>query len=582
MISSVEGAGGTPAYRSMAYAVFEGFQLNPYGNRIPSLSFEMIADDVSPSIGSILSDLSGKQIDADCPTIIDGFAASGDSWRGVAESLNSLIPLNLSELGGRLKVSESFSNVAAIPSVDLGAASEGRHAARIERVRMPIARLPERRTIAYSDISRDYLPSTQSARRPDGGRREQHNEIAASLTADRARQLVENRIATDRSELERIKLHLPFRHLGIRPGQMVSVTGQPGSGLSGSFGVIDSQLEGMAITLELRPILGNVVQATPADGGRPTSELDTLHGPTIIQLLDLPWLGEGTTSHPAVYLAAGGTLPGWRKAGLLLSTDSGLSFEEIGSTASPAVIGSAVAVLANGATAGFDRKNWIDVELLNSGMSLESATEASLIAGKNLLLVGEELIQFVNADQIGPKRYRLRHLLRGRRGTEWAAANHVANERVVLVDKNSLLPLAVAVGAPSVTVKAHGVGDVQDVNAILLSPHFALIPPSPVHLKFSSTENGSVELTWLRRSRDGWRWIDGVDAPLAEETERYLISSTPDVGPPRVATVEVSSFQYSADDRAFDLVAGATLVKFSVSQVGTFGSSRLSSLTLSL
>jgi Putative phage tail protein len=582
LISSVEGVGGTPAYRDMTYAVFEGFQLNPYGNRIPSLSFEVIADEVSPNIGSILSDLSAKQIDADCPTIIEGFAAAGDSWRGVAESLNNLIPLNLSELGGRLKVSESFSTIATIASRDLGAASEGRHAARIERERMPISRLPERRTIAYSDISRDYLPSTQSARRPVGGRREQHNEIAASLTADRARQLVENRIATDRSELERIKLHLPIRHLAIRPGQLITVTGPAAYGLSGAFGVIDSKLESMAVTLELKPILGNVVQATPADGGRPTSELDTLHGPTVIQLVDLPWLGEGITSHPAIYLAAGGTLPGWRKAGLLLSTDSEQSFEEIGSTASPAVMGSVVAVLANGATTGFDRKNWLDVELLNSGMTLESATEASLIGGKNLLLVGEELIQFGNADQVGPKRYRLRHLLRGRRGTEWAAPNHIANERVVLVDKNSLLPLAVAVGAPSVTVKAQGIGDVADVTATLINPHFALIPPSPVHLKFSSVESAFLELAWLRRSRDGWRWIDCVDAPLAEETERYRVSIAPDIGSPRTAIVDTPSFQYSVSDRALDLASGASQVTFSVSQIGTFGSSRSTSLTLSL
>jgi hypothetical protein len=28
---------------------------------------------------------------------------------------------------------------------------------------------------------------------------------------------------------------------------------------------------------------------------------------------------------------------------------------------------------------------------------------------------------------------------------------------------------------------------------------------------------------WVRRSREGWRWPDGIDAPLAEETELYRI-----------------------------------------------------------
>ena len=31
-------------------------------------------------------------------------------------------------------------------------------------------------------------------------------------------------------------------------------------------------------------------------------------------------------------------------------------------------------------------------------------------------------------------------------------------------------------------------------------------------------------MRWTRRSRAGWRWIDGVDAPLGEERERYRVT----------------------------------------------------------
>ena len=40
-IEAVEGAGSVPAYRGLAYVVFEDLPVGPYGNRIPQLSFEV-------------------------------------------------------------------------------------------------------------------------------------------------------------------------------------------------------------------------------------------------------------------------------------------------------------------------------------------------------------------------------------------------------------------------------------------------------------------------------------------------------------------------------------------------------------
>ena len=42
LIVAKEGADAAPAYRGLAYVVFEGLQLAPYGNRIPQFSFEVV------------------------------------------------------------------------------------------------------------------------------------------------------------------------------------------------------------------------------------------------------------------------------------------------------------------------------------------------------------------------------------------------------------------------------------------------------------------------------------------------------------------------------------------------------------
>src|SRR3546814_6705183 len=44
LIASAVGIGGASAFRGLAYAVFEELELGSFGNRIPSLTFEVEAD----------------------------------------------------------------------------------------------------------------------------------------------------------------------------------------------------------------------------------------------------------------------------------------------------------------------------------------------------------------------------------------------------------------------------------------------------------------------------------------------------------------------------------------------------------
>jgi hypothetical protein len=36
--------------------------------------------------------------------------------------------------------------------------------------------------------------------------------------------------------------------------------------------------------------------------------------------------------------------------------------------------------------------------------------------------------------------------------------------------------------------------------------------------------SGDLKVSWVRRSRAGWFWIDNVDAPLGESREAYRVS----------------------------------------------------------
>jgi len=86
LIAAAEGIGLAPAHRGIAYAVFENLELGPWGNRIPSLTFEVQADSGPVAAGDIAVALGA--VAASGPTLaLAGFAAQGTSLAAVAELL---------------------------------------------------------------------------------------------------------------------------------------------------------------------------------------------------------------------------------------------------------------------------------------------------------------------------------------------------------------------------------------------------------------------------------------------------------------------------------------------------------------
>jgi hypothetical protein len=116
-------------------------------------------------------------------------------------------------------------------------------------------------------------------------------------------------------------------------------------------------------------------------------------------------------------------------------------------------------------------------------------------------------MQFGRAERVGERRYRLSRLLRGRRGTEWAASGHVAGEAFALLDRETILPVPVPPGAigADAALFAVGIGDeAGGVSATRTATAESLRPPSPVHLGAERLAGGGdVRIRWTRRSRLG-------------------------------------------------------------------------------
>jgi hypothetical protein len=216
-------------------------------------------------------------------------------------------------------------------------------------------------------------------------------------------------------------------------------------------------------------------------------------------------------------------------------------------------------------------------------MQLSDSDPARLSAGANLALLGRELVQFGRAVPLGGGRWRLSELLRGRRGTGWAAGLHAAGERFVLIEADALLaydpPAALAGGR--VRLLASGVGDAAPVEAAADGIGEALRPPTPVHLSAERRADGGFDLRWTRSSRLGWRWLDGADVPLGEDREAYRLTIRAGDGATRAIELGESRFLYAAADAAADRLAGPAVL-LSVVQLGASAASRAAELILPL
>ncbi|MFC4596449.1 MULTISPECIES: phage tail protein [Sphingobium] len=403
LIASAEGIDRTPAHRGVAYAVFEDLQLADYGNRIPSLTFEVEADEGPVPMETVAADLSGGWLGAVIGEAVSGFAAGGaDVSDAIAPLVDAWdLAFVADEQGLRLEGTSAEGAAAEISAAALCGRVNGRSVDPVEQSGEGADSVPLSLSLRHYDPARDYQAGVQRVSRPGTGRVEQGIDLPVTMSGDAARQLAARRLSHGWAGRAAMTLRCGWDALRHEAGDLVTVEGR-----SGRWRIEEREWEAMAVRLALRRVPGaGGVLPTGASSGAIVRQADAPHGATSLMLVDLPPLREAAAVAPLIVAAASGG-EGWRSAALFAMSDTGEA-TPAGLTAPRAVMGQADEALGDGSCTLVDTTNTLHVTLLAADMELGDADEAALAQGRNLCLLGRELLQFSRAVQTGPASFRL-------------------------------------------------------------------------------------------------------------------------------------------------------------------------------
>lgn len=308
---------------------------------------------------------------------------------------------------------------------------------------------------------------------------------------------------------------------------------------------------------------------------RPVSSRFEAPVPVVPIFLDLPLITGDEVAH-APHLAVTGTP--WPGAVAVYDAPAGAGSFALNTTlARRATVGVTRTPLFRGTPSLVQRGAGVEVTVpLTAGF--ESVTAEEILSGANMAAIGIgaewELFQFAEATLIEPGVWRLSSLLRGQAGTEPLIPDAWAPGAVVVLLDSAAQQVALAASSRGVARRwrvgpaALAYDDASYVESTEAFRGNGLRPYAPAFLTVQGCAGGDVTLGWVRRTRLGGDSWDGVEVPLNEDGESYLVQVRVGGSVVREETLATPAWTYLAAQQATDgATAGFTVTVAQLSAV---------------
>jgi hypothetical protein len=489
--------------------------------------------------------------------LVRGYALSrGENGRSALQSLMLAYGFDAVDLFGKLVFRMREGRVLRLLGQDDLAQGEG---ALMMSTRAPSAEVAGRVRLGYVESEGSYEVRAVEAVFPDEKPAEaMQTELSLALTRSEGQRIVERWLAEARVARDSVKFALPpsLGFLGV--GDVVEIDTMD------AFGRYRIDRMEHLGHVEVEAVRVEPTIYVPSDEAEAEAVVRPFAAPLPVfpLFLDLPLISGQEVEHAPHLAVAAQPWPG-AVAVYAASEDDGYELNKI--ITSRAVIGTTLNPLGPCKAGVFDRGNVLRIKLASG--AFEAVSEDRLLNGANLLAIGDgssenwELVQFARANLVEPDVWDISLLLRGQAGTD-AIMPHVwpSGSLVVLVDSapDQLdLPLSARGLARHYRIgsASRAYDDPSFVHRVEAFAGVGLRPYAPCHLR-SAPLAGGTTVTWIRRSRiDGDSWM-GMDVPLGETSEAYLVRVVQS-GSVRRETISLGqSWQYTAAMRAADGLLG--------------------------
>lgn len=451
--------------------------------------------------------------------------------RAAIEPLRAAWPFDLIQSGYKIKaVSRGGASVATIAEAELDARASGdENSARIKKSREMDSQLPAMLTVQHLDVDREYDNGEQVAERiSTDAVSVERVELAISMTSEEAAQSAERLLYLRWLERYDLGFTAPVSFSSIEPADVVTIASANGDVFDVRLTQIETQPDGrMICAAKLHRAAVYSPTATGANGVAPSKPV-ALSGPCLYHVIDIPpvlsALGE-----PGQVVAMCGYTSGWPGGVLYKSSDGGAVWSGAQAFAGPVPTGYASTVIGAGRYDVIDAASALTVRMVAGELS--SVSRDSLFDGANWFVYGApgrwEIIAAQTATLQVDGSYILRDLLRGRFGTEAAAALHQVGDIVISLDDADLawVPSTTAEIGVEKLYRGVTIGAAIDSDADRAITYDGnnLRPLSPVSINGHRAGGGDWSLSWVRRGRLDSAWRDYVDVPVGEASEAYEI-----------------------------------------------------------
>jgi hypothetical protein len=523
------------------------------------VALSTIAADLADRVGCEDYDFS------DLDQTVTGWSATQGQASSILEPLLDVYDCDLRPHGFTLEGIKRTGTTAGTLLTERFVAAEPRYSVKVRQA----AELPRALTVSFADIDADQQANNVRSGRPldaTGARGEKSLDLSTmAADADTARALADRYFRRVWNERTEVSLTLTAQQLALEPGdvrtlnldgetldaRLVKLTVKADDTLATEWVYDHPSLAGLTVTV-----------GAPFDG----RDESVIVVPLISRghVLDIPLLQDADTSaSPLLYLGASPYATGaW--PGATIYKQIGTEYtDELDALASSAAStwGYATEALADANPNLWDRLNSVNVRI-QSG-TLTGCTEADIDAQpmRNLALLGQELVNFTTATLEGDGTYTLSGFKRGRRGTEWACADHAISDVFVLLANVERNERGLSDVGTNMSFKAVTAGrSASGAFPITMAPFTgaSLKPYAPCHLE-AELDGSDWQLSWVRRTRIGGAWTSGTTIPLSEASEEYEIEIMDGVTVARTVTgLSSPDYLYLAADQTTDFGAPLT------------------------